>query len=222
MSKLELRVDNTEIEVRAAEKEGEMPTIEGYAVVWGARSKPIMGMFYEQFERGAFKEWLGTTDEKEPAVVTACINHRSDAIPLARWKNGKGTLSLKEDSKGLRYSFQPANTQDGRDVVESIKRGDMDGMSFAFRAIDDEAKGRVEGLPLRTVKKASIHDITITQEPYYEATSVALRSATLGAMTEEEYRAAYINKEESDPTVEAAARARKLRLLDLTASKISQ
>ena len=106
----------------------------------------IGGMFREVIERGAFADAIGRDD------VVFLINH--DGLPLARTRSG--TLKLTEDDHGL-------------------KIGDLDKMSFAFfpeiQEWDEEGE-----TPLRTIKKASLHDVSIVTSPAYEGTEIALRS----------------------------------------------
>ena len=47
-------------------------------------------------------------------------------------KNGVGTLSLKVDGRGLKYSFEAPNTTMGNDLLELVNNGVIDKSSFAF------------------------------------------------------------------------------------------
>jgi HK97 family phage prohead protease len=44
---------------------------------------------------------------------------------------------LREDASGLYCEISPPDTTTGHDTVESIRRGDLDGMSFGFGAVDE-------------------------------------------------------------------------------------
>jgi HK97 family phage prohead protease len=61
-------------------------------------------------------------------------NHNAD-LPLGRTRNG--TLVLRKDGSGLRIELTPPATTWGQDAIESIRRGDVSGMSFAFAAKRD-------------------------------------------------------------------------------------
>jgi HK97 family phage prohead protease len=82
---------------------------------------------------------------------------------------------MSTDDVGLRVEIDPANTQAGRDVVESIRRGDIDGMSFGFQVIRDDWAER-DGKALRTIHDLSLKDVSTVSFPAYPATEVALRS----------------------------------------------
>lgn len=140
-------------------------TVEGYAAVFGQEAD-IGGMFREVIERGAFKDAIGRDD------VVFLINH--DGLPLARTRSG--TLTLSEDDRGLKIStvLDPEDP-DVKSIAGKMKRGDLDKMSFSFRADVQEWDESGE-TPLRTIKKASLLDVSIVTTPAYDGTEIALRS----------------------------------------------
>lgn len=139
--------------------------VEGYAAVFGEETD-IGGMFREVIERGAFTDAIGRDD------VVFLINH--DGLPLARTRSG--TLTLTEDDHGLKIetTLDP-DDPDVKSISGKMKRGDLDKMSFAFfpeiQEWDEDGD-----TPLRTIKKASLHDVSIVTNPAYEGTEIALRS----------------------------------------------
>lgn len=149
--------------------------------------------------------------------VRALIDHDKSRL-LARWNKGKGSLTLSIDNKGLRYSFEAPNTADGDFAVEMVKRGDVDGCSFAFflEKDGDRWKRLNDDLYLRTVTKISrITDVTLTADPAYKQTSVGVRSKKGNAKTAK-YRK--ISKElderiqkTNDRVKEMEARAQQIR-----------
>lgn len=158
--------------------------VEGYAAVFGEETD-IGGMFREVIERGAFKDAIGRDD------VVFLINH--DGLPLARTRSG--TLKLTEDSHGLKIeTMLDADDPDVKSISGKMKRGDLDKMSFAFYPEIQEWDEDGD-TPLRTIKKASLHDVSIVTTPAYEGTEIALRSrdAALAAsqpkMSATEFRA---------------------------------
>jgi HK97 family phage prohead protease len=150
-------------EIRAADDGG--VRVEGYAAVFGERTN-IGGMFEEVIERGAFKDAIGRDD------VAFLVNH--DGLPLARTRSG--TLKLEEDARGLRIStvLNP-DDPDVRAVTVKMQRGDLDKMSFAFYP-DVQEWDESGDLPLRTIKRASLYDVSVVTTPAYEGTEIALRS----------------------------------------------
>lgn len=147
--------------------------VEGYAAVFNEETD-IGGFFRERIEPGAFSEAIGRDD------VVFLINH--DGLPLARTRSG--TLTLSEDERGLKISTRLAEGDpDVARIVGKMKRGDLDKMSFAFwpdvQEWDDSGD-----VPLRTIKKASLHDVSIVTTPAYDGTEIGLRS--LEAMRKEQ------------------------------------
>ena len=139
--------------------------VEGYAAVFGERAD-IGGMFVEVIERGAFKDAIGRDD------VVFLINH--EGLPLARTRSG--TLTLTEDDHGLKMSTTlDPDDPDVKSIAGKMKRGDLDKMSFAFFPEVQEWDD-TQDPPLRTIRKASLADVSVVTTPAYEGTEIALRS----------------------------------------------
>ena len=140
-------------------------TVEGYAAVFGSDAD-IGGHFIERIERGAFTDAIGRDD------VVFLINH--EGLPLARSRSG--TLELSEDDHGLKIRTQlDADDPDVKAIVPKMKRGDLDKMSFAFRA-DEQSWDESGDVPIRTITRASLYDVSIVTTPAYDATEIGLRS----------------------------------------------
>jgi len=153
---------NIPVEIRAQD---DGLRVEGYAAVFGQETD-IGGMFREVIERGAFKDAIGRDD------VVFLINH--EGLPLARTRSG--TLKLYEDEKGLRMeTMLDPDDPDVRSIAGKMKRGDLDKMSFAFfpEVQEWDESGDV---PLRTIKRASLFDVSVVTTPAYDGTEIALRS----------------------------------------------
>ena len=164
----EIRSFVTELRVNG---DGEMPTIEGYAAVFNVRSEDLgggYGEFYEEIDPGAFAETIQVDD------ITANKNHNDDYL-LGRNTAKPATLTLREDDKGLLAVITPPDTTYARDLLESMRRGDIQGMSFAFRTLSDEWR-RVDGAHIRTLQKAKLYDVSVVAHPAYRDTTVGLRS----------------------------------------------
>lgn len=149
-------------EIRA---DGDGIRVTGYAAVFNQEAD-IGGMFRETIAPGAFRAAIGRDD------VVFLINH--DGLPLARTRSG--TLTLTEDSQGLRIETQlDAEDPDVKSIVGKMKRGDLDKMSFAFRATRQEWDDTVDP-PLRTLLEVELHDVSVVTSPAFDGTSIALRS----------------------------------------------
>jgi uncharacterized protein len=110
-------------ELRAS-KSGDKMTVSGYAATYGTLSKDLGG-FRERIAPGAFKRILATNPD-----VVMLFNHDVNSV-LGR--TTAGTLRLREDSRGLAFECDLPGTVAGRDVWESVQRGDLNGCSFALK-----------------------------------------------------------------------------------------
>lgn len=163
--------------------------IEGYAIVFNKSSVLIRSEgapFYEVVLPEAVDGVLEKSD------VFALLDHDKKRGVLARSYNRSGSLTLTQDSKGIKYSFSAPNTPLGDEVVEAVRRGDLRGSSFSFTVMNDGAtmERRSDGTRLRTIRKFnSIQDISVVYNAAYQDTSVALRSLEeLEASEKEEER----------------------------------
>lgn len=164
--------DDSRLERRSGKvrefRQTEEGKIVGYAAVFDETTN-IGGMFDEVIRSGAFKRPI-----KEGQDVRALWNHDPNFV-LGR--TTAGTLKLEEDRKGLWIEIDPPNTQVAHDLMESMRRGDVDSMSFAFRAVEETWTERKDELTLRELKDVDLYDISPVCYPAYEGTSVGLRSA---------------------------------------------
>ena len=160
---MERRFYQTEIR---ADGEDQAPKLTGYAAVFDQLSVLLYGQFRERIARGAFAGSLADD-------VRALWNHDTN-LPLGRTK--AGTLRLDEDSHGLRVEIEPPATQAGRDALESIRRGDVDQMSFAFDVLEDEWDKEDDGTIVRTLRKVKLYEVSPVTFPAYPQTSVSART----------------------------------------------
>lgn len=139
--------------------------VSGYAAVFNQEAN-IGGYFREVIAPGAFTDAIGRDD------VVFLINH--EGLPLARTRSG--TLTLTEDDTGLLMeTMLDAADPDVLSIVGKMKRGDLDRMSFAFFP-DVQEWDETGATPLRTIRKASLYDVSVVTTPAYDGTSIGLRS----------------------------------------------
>ena len=160
------------IQIRAIDGENSRH-IEGYALMFDTQSEYIG--FYETIERGAV-----TQEMVDACDVFATFNHDMSKI-FARSNMGKGSLTLTVDDTGLKYEFDAPNTALGDELIEYLKRGDIDKSSFAFYIDPDDNEAETweskDGVYFRTIHKiASISDVSPCWQPAYQDTSVSKRS----------------------------------------------
>ena len=152
-----------EFELRAEGDTGNL--LVGYAAVFDV---PYETEYFREFVRpGAFARAL-----REKQDVRGLINHDSNHI-LGRLS--AQTLRLVEDSKGLRFEIDMPDRSDARDLRESIKRKDITGCSFGFRAVKQEWDD--SGIkPTRSLLDVDLYDVGPVTYPAYDDTTVAIRS----------------------------------------------
>lgn len=166
MDKTEMRELTGNLELR--ETDDGKRTLTGYAVKWEKKSH-VLGYFRkfrEQFKKGAFAESLKKDDQR------FLWSHDTSKV-LGRTRNG--TLRLEEDDVGLRFELDLPNTTLGNDTYESIKRGDVDGVSFGFKMESHEIEEPDDDLMLRTVTKAKLLEVSAVAFPAYPDSEVSAR-----------------------------------------------
>lgn len=179
-------IRNFDIELRADEGRH----IEGYGSVFNSRSVDLGG-FKEIIAPGAFDGVIERSD------VKCYLDHNPERGILARSRNGKGSLALGIDERGLSYSFDAPHTNLGDEVVEGLKRGDYSQSSFAFTVESETWSKEEDGTYLRTINKVGdLFDVSIVANPAYTDTEVALRSLDKYKRDEED------DKEEEKPEEE--------------------
>jgi len=160
--------------------------IRGYAAIYNSDSE-WMGGFYEQIEMGAFDDVMDND-------VRAYLNHDENLL-LGRVSSG--TLRIGTDKRGLFYEVDLPNTTYANDLVELMKRGDINQSSFAFLIGEDRWEQR-DGKTYRIISKVSrLLDVSPVAQPAYpEATSELKRD--LETETKEEAKAAAVEDTASE------------------------
>ena len=118
----------------------------------------------ERIMPGAFDKAVSEDD------VRGMYNHRE---LLAR--TSSGTMRLSIDDVGLRYDIDIPNTTLGRDLTEHIRRGDVNGSSFAFN-ITDETWRKEDNINIREIRGVRLFDTGPVDFPAYEGTSAGIRA----------------------------------------------
>ena len=140
----------------------------------------------ERIAPGAFSRALAENQD-----VAALVNHDPNQI-IGR--SSAGTLVLEADSVGLRYRIDLPDTQAGRDIAESVRRGDVTGSSFGFsvNGIEGRSMTNENGLTIRTLKDVKLYDVGPVTFPAYSGTTTGIRSSDSKDLEEdaERYRIA--------------------------------
>ena len=200
--------------------------IEGRPIVFGVRSVNLTPWsttrkVYEVLEPGCIsRELLQKSD------VVLNLNHNSDVVNvLGRYRNtDRDTLSLELRGDGIDCRCDLPKTNNANDTLELIKRGDINGMSFAF---EDDWEDTEKGVSyektndtedgkevwLRHVKRITgLYDVSIVTHPAYEQTSVGTReqSEAIDKAIEAQLRACG-DDEEANRKAEEEAKAEEER-----------
>jgi HK97 family phage prohead protease len=138
--------------------------LEGVAAPYGVTAH-VAG-FDERVLAGAFTKTLADGHD-----ILALVDHDQGKL-LGRTRNG--SLRLQERAQGLLFELDVPETTLGRDVLTLAQRGDLGGMSFAFRVKPAGERWIKNTRELRQVDLVEIS--AIHAWPVYDGTSVAARS----------------------------------------------
>ena len=155
-------------EYRTAEMTANSPQmkLEGYALVFESPAK--IGNATEIISRGAL-------DNADLSDVAFFVNHDLNRVPLARTPE---TLKLDIDERGLKFTAILPDTEDGRSVYESVRRGDLRGCSFAFQVADGGDSWQGNNRTIRSIEK--VYECSAVTYPAYGDTSIEARNRQKG------------------------------------------
>jgi HK97 family phage prohead protease len=157
VNKIERRGQALEIRIANGRK------LAGYAAIFGTPAD-IGGAFTETIRAGAFAVSLRAGGD-----VLALVDHDQTKL-LGRTRSG--SLRLSEDAKGLGFEVDVPDTQLGRDTLSLATRGDLGGMSFGFRVVDEDWPDK----RTRELRAVDLVEISVVSAwPAYDGTSVAPR-----------------------------------------------
>jgi len=162
---------------RAADPESRM--VEGYALLFRTPSDRLD--FEETIDEGALDGVIERSD------VFCVIDHDINRGVLGRCKRGEGSLSLTIDEKGLMYRFEAPKTALGDELLENLRRGEIDESSFCFDVEDEEWIKKEDGSWKRSIKQiGNLYDVSPVYRAAYSSTSVYLRGLELAKEKEAE------------------------------------
>ncbi|WP_386692719.1 hypothetical protein O1Q79_00583 [Lonepinella sp. MS14434] len=161
---------NKDFEIRSADVQAENKKLIGYVVKWDSPSELLWGDFIERFSPNAFAESLASGSD-----IRALFEHDYSKL-LGRTK--ANTLKLEEDKIGLRFELTPPDTTLGRDLLVSVERGDISGMSFGFLVKSEQWDFDVTPCQ-RTIKNAELVEITVTSIPAYPESNIQIAKRSM-------------------------------------------
>lgn len=164
-------------EYRICEVRAEQPAVDGRnsliikgtAIVYDAPTtiNDPKGQYTEIIKRGAL-------DGADLSDARLLYNHDLNRVPLARTPK---TMKLMHSPAGLEMVAELPDTEDARSVYTAVQRGDLSGMSFAFKvpvggdSYDPLTNTRV------IYKIEKVYELSICPFPAYPQTSVEARAA---------------------------------------------
>lgn len=137
----------------------------GYALKWGQPAWISSGgkQFTETFRRGAFLNSIAR------GKVRLCLEHAWDDV-VARQSDG--TLTLVEDTVGLRVDAWANGTPAGDEALDAVRCRYQSGLSVYFE--EPILKWTdIDGVPFREVVSCSLREVSVCRNPAYRSSSIA-------------------------------------------------
>ena len=215
--KREIRTVDCQLAIREAQggQEGESRTITGTAIVFNAESE-VLDDWGERFREvilpsAATMEFLNRCDIKMNML------HERD-LTVARCNQGKGSMRLSVDERGVNFEFEAPKCDLGNRCLEMVRRGDYSGCSFEFYPKDYEVE-RTKGADgkdeVKIIHKEFefISALTIGMDPAYRQTTVNARELSKPQETEEEKAAREKEEREARELEELEEQAENARMM---------
>ena len=166
MKNIELRMNS--FNVVENDDEGKL-IVSGYVNETGKQSH-LLGSkkkFKETIQKGAFTRAL-----KKGNDIHFLAEHDENKI-LASTRNG--SLTLKEDEKGLLMTAEISDTSYGRDYHTLIKDGILRNMSFGFSVDKDKWRKLNDGTYTRDISDLTLYEVSVVTNPSYPQSSISAR-----------------------------------------------
>ena len=135
---------------------GNIGTITGLAVPYN-RPSADLGGFREVYAPGCFSKSIAQDD------IRALYEHQPQMI-LGR--KSAGTLELREDAAGVHIEIDVPDTTFGSDLLKSMRRGDLDGLSACFFIL--ARKWEMRGSRrVRVIERGQLLEVSVVGWPAY-------------------------------------------------------
>jgi len=115
----------------------------------------------------------GALDGADISDARLMYNHDTNRLPLARTPK---TMQLNRSAAGLEMIAELPDTEEAKAVHTAVKRGDLSGMSFAFKIPEGGDRWNKETRTREIIKIEKVYEISIVPFPAYPQTSVEARS----------------------------------------------
>lgn len=123
---------------------------------------------------------MGFTEFVAPGAARAATLDGADVLAL--WSHDTSqvlgrttanTLRLTEDENGVLAEINPPAW--AGNYVETVRRGDVSGMSFGFRVIRDSVTEADDGTLIRTLEDVDVMEVSPVAMPAYPSTNIDAR-----------------------------------------------
>lgn len=168
LNKMELRT--IDVELKSEHQESGDLLVSGYVNQTSQWSQPLgrEKRFVERIEPGTFSRALDKGND-----IHFLAEH-DNAKLLASTKNG--SLTLREDDKGLFMEARISPTSWGKDYHQLIKDGLLTNMSFGMQVAGQKWEKRSDGLYERTINDLTLAEVSVVRNPAYVQSSIQARS----------------------------------------------
>ncbi|MDL2318351.1 HK97 family phage prohead protease [Eubacteriales bacterium OttesenSCG-928-A19] len=125
---------------------------------------------------GSYTEIIrsGALDGADLSDARLLYNHDQNRVPLARTPM---TMQFSVDPAGLHMTATLPDTEEARTVYTAVQRGDLSGMSFAFKVPKGGDRYNPSTRTREIMKIEKVYEVSIVPFPAYPQTSVEARSA---------------------------------------------
>ncbi|MFT7830044.1 phage major capsid protein [Priestia megaterium] len=190
-SQLELR--QIEVDLTGVTQESGDLLVSGYVNETGQWSQPLGRdeQFVERIMPGTFKRALDKGND-----IHFLAEHDNNKL-LASTKNG--SLTLREDDKGLFMEARISPTSWGKDYHQLITDGLLTNMSFGMGVINDKWEKRSDGTYARSINELMLAEVSVVRNPAYVQSSIQARS--LDCLSEDELFLMQKNNEDKVETI---------------------
>lgn len=182
MKSLHYRYNPSDVAARSVEGSADLPPITGLAAVYFDPAN-LEGTEYrvrhnlvERIPAGLLDQHVG-----EDREILGLRDHDEN---LFLGRRSSKTLKTQITSRGLEYEIRTPNTQEGRDTLELIHRGDISGSSFSMlraKAMMSVEKRSGEVVYVRTITRMdAVHDLGPVLYPAYSGTSANIGARSCG------------------------------------------
>lgn len=145
---------------------GSIGTLKGYALTWNTLSD----------DRGGYKVRLLPNSAKFTSVVHALFHHSHQGGPLGDTASGSLHF-MAADDKGIPVEIDLPNTTLGKDVLELVRTGRLNGMSFSMLKTP-EPQGSItteDGVDIFNASDFLVDEVTVTAIPAFGSTTLEVK-----------------------------------------------